>query len=552
MEKKTNFRAQFTLTAKYDNPSNRFYLLRTISNWINNKNSNEKTKDTILKGLIAGKLDFHRDNLDINCRSISGKFTQNSPEYLAISHSHPDSSEGMSSWRTWTNEIGLQKIDENVYLFSLTNSYQIKSGYIGYVTEPTITSPNIIKQLINSEYWTASVSGIQVGLDPVLVDHYNVKDFIALVFNSERAVPLIYISRDIENNLPLNPKFLSNKVAGNAIVFYEEDKSVGRSHTVLPKFQNYRCSNGMVRVYLPGVNSENPYDAKRHRFFSFESIIELSPEEVISIIAESLVRRSIFIRPFKVQCIKDLDRIAIEIKLSEAIASQKDETIIQTYKEQVDVLNNQLTEKEKEIDEYCSLYDQAVSDSGLFKDEIKNLKRDNFNLAAQLQQYEIANPSEQYQTYFLEKVPTKLIDLIELAELYYNQKIVFLQEAKDSAEGYDLNDLNKAWKALKSIAEVLHPIMFHSEGDKKADYHSKTGFDIAMTESKMTKGDKKLAAQRLRIYNGEKIDISPHIGYGTKKPNMLRIHFYVSNSEKKIIIGHCGDHLDNFSTKNIS
>jgi len=36
---------------------------------------------------------------------------------------------------------------------------------------------------------------------------------------------------------------------------------------------------------------------------------------------------------------------------------------------------------------------------------------------------------------------------------------------------------------------------------------------------------------------------------GTKPPRVLRIHFHRDNENRRIIIGHCGDHLPNYSTQ---
>src|SRR5690606_32446925 len=145
--------------------------------------------------------------------------------------------------------------------------------------------------------------------------------------------------------------------------------------------------------------------------------------------------------------------------------------------------------------------------------------------------------------------PTNVLELLNLLEDKYKEQIVVLEEAKESAADFEIKDLKKAWRALKSIPEILSPLLFsEQEGDKQALYVNKAGFDLSMTESKMTKADKKLRDLRTRRYKNQEIDINAHIGFGNKKPNMLRVHFHVSSSDKKIVIGHCGDHLDNFST----
>lgn len=55
-------------------------------------------------------------------------------------------------------------------------------------------------------------------------------------------------------------------------------------------------------------------------------------------------------------------------------------------------------------------------------------------------------------------------------------------------------------------------------------------------------------------YNGREIDIEAHIKNGNKEsdPRFVRIHFaYDPAVSDKILIGHCGKHLDNYSTRKV-
>ena len=67
----------------------------------------------------------------------------------------------------------------------------------------------------------------------------------------------------------------------------------------------------------------------------------------------------------------------------------------------------------------------------------------------------------------------------------------------------------------------------------------------------MTKKDSELLKQRDVIYKDKNYDITPHVKIGTRTPKLLRLHFQFVEDEKKIIIGHFGDHLDNYTTKSM-
>ena len=48
--------------------------------------------------------------------------------------------------------------------------------------------------------------------------------------------------------------------------------------------------------------------------------------------------------------------------------------------------------------------------------------------------------------------------------------------------------------------------------------------------------------------NGESIDIEAHITYPKQRQS---IHFGYSEKLNKLVIGHCGEHLDNYSTRKV-
>ena len=60
--------------------------------------------------------------------------------------------------------------------------------------------------------------------------------------------------------------------------------------------------------------------------------------------------------------------------------------------------------------------------------------------------------------------------------------------------------------------------------------------------------------QYVDTYNGQEINIEAHIknGNNDKDPKSVRIYFaYDSSVADKIIIGHCGKHLDNATTRKV-
>ena len=62
--------------------------------------------------------------------------------------------------------------------------------------------------------------------------------------------------------------------------------------------------------------------------------------------------------------------------------------------------------------------------------------------------------------------------------------------------------------------------------------------DVTLSESSMTRGDKKLMELRKRIYDGGERDFSPHAKLN-KGGQDLRVHFFVDKTWQLVVIGHC-------------
>lgn len=81
-----------------------------------------------------------------------------------------------------------------------------------------------------------------------------------------------------------------------------------------------------------------------------------------------------------------------------------------------------------------------------------------------------------------------------------------------------------------------------------------TGWDCSRGEGAMTRKDAKLMQQYEDTYNGQELDIEAHVKSGTKDsdPRSIRIYFaYDPAVAPQILIGHCGKHLDNHTTKKV-
>ena len=148
------------------------------------------------------------------------------------------------------------------------------------------------------------------------------------------------------------------------------------------------------------------------------------------------------------------------------------------------------------------------------------------------------------------QLPRSLAAVVELIEQLHPERIVFTEEAKKSALNATLDDPNVGWECLHMVATVLPRLAFdESSKDLASEFQRRSGFELSLTEGKMTKKDQALAGLRKITFEGRQWNVSPHVKYGTKPPKCLRVHFALDTDEQRVIVGYCGDHMKTAGTK---
>src|SRR5690606_10751649 len=142
-------------------------------------------------------------------------------KYWALRFTHPESHGPMANWRYWINDIALEMLQDGPLLFSMTNSFRVRSGFIGNIPEPFINSPNLVKNIVAFDDWNCAAGADSLNLYPIKLTHDNVKKFLELIFSAKRTLPIVYISKRFNGSFLVDPNELSLKIVGNALVYYE-------------------------------------------------------------------------------------------------------------------------------------------------------------------------------------------------------------------------------------------------------------------------------------------------------------------------------------------
>ena len=483
----------------------------------------------------------------VRVESARGNGAPDAPEFWATCFEHPCSEVPSRQWQT---QIGLTHPTNNVIHVAVTTIHWLPD-YVGDEPPPPLpASPNIVRTLISNEQWQAYSGTELLAADPKLLQVGRGDEFLARLTDPNRTCPIVYVSREQNSERFLvEPARLARNLAGMARVYMAENTELNEELEIFLE-SNFRCGNGMVRVYQPNIRFDLPGDYRRHRFFPRAYIIDRSTFHTEKIIVKGLARRSLTTFPNMVATLDDVFSRAREARLSslraevESAAGQRE--MIDLFTEELKKIetrtrvledeNRMLAAQREELDDKV---DRLEYENSIYQQRAATADSLDLKLRAQVEA--VRN---------LAKFPENLSEIIKLLAGIYSDRIYFTKRALKSANGYPI-DLCVAWECLRSMATVLHDLYFNQQLTAREiaqQFKARTGYDLGLFDSETTKNNEKLAALRQDTFEERSIDISAHVKHRNSKPNLLRVHFYPHREKKLLIIGHCGDHLDTSKT----
>lgn len=157
-----------------------------------------------------------------------------------------------------------------------------------------------------------------------------------------------------------------------------------------------------------------------------------------------------------------------------------------------------------------------------------------------------------YQREF--NIPQSLEDVLSLSQIIWPDKLEIHELAMRSACSYahrtDSKIIQEGWLMLNKLSTVMYNLKFiESSADLQSTFTSLTGIDFSMTESKQTKKNKAFTSIRKCTRNGVEYEFFPHLKGNIRSD--FRVHFAFIEEERKILICHFCEHLDNAKTQYI-
>jgi hypothetical protein len=138
-----------------------------------------------------------------------------------------------------------------------------------------------------------------------------------------------------------------------------------------------------------------------------------------------------------------------------------------------------------------------------------------------------------------------LAQCLDIIEWLFPDRVIALDNARTSANAS--SEFEFGLRALGHLATLCGPF-WRTLSTGRGTLEAKTvlGNAYASNESETAGKNKKAQELRTFIYQGERIEMMQHLKIGAKESpsRTWRCHFHWDAERRKIVIGHCGRHLD--------
>jgi hypothetical protein len=551
------YKAKFTIRTVNDEPEDLLWkLIMEIRFWITSK-LNRRDQSQVISYNLGSWSHFKKGGKLYDLEHLNRVYAE------SIYHQASEKSESVS-WackivenpvaengcapRQWVTQIGYRATSDHSAEISYVVTYSDMAGFIGFCQEtPSPNVPRVMRKLLEDPTLVCSVGPNQISQSAIKLHVGDYPDFEKVLFDPEREIPIIYISPYYDDEMEdacllINPDRIADSVAANALVYYSDSLGFTQEMNYMCN-RNYLCSGGAIRVYRPHINREDRSDASRHRFLPASFIEEHGEDKIVDMFRRAMAQDVYFY--------EKLFRMADCRALVEA----------DTHKRRIDRIREQ---SQGETDEATQLFlveseqrEVAELKCEELKEEIRRLKTEKFGIEYQRDTYkrraECAQEVEQAvrNTRSISEYPSTPQAIAKYFQTVFPDRIVFTERAFCSmAECTTKSEV--LWEAFYCMVNDLFDLIKSNPANAYTEFKRITGWEIARCEGSQTRNDAKMMRQYIDTYEGQEIDIEAHVKNGTREsdPKFVRIYFaYDPNITDRIIVGHCGKHLENFSSR---
>jgi hypothetical protein len=517
-----------------DSDGNAFIRLKAaVYGWI--------LKKEVAEGLREKKSDFffrcHWPELYQTHSSITTDtyLDKKDGDSWAIHYTEVDREHGRA--RFWHSEIGLRQA-AGVVIVSVRISFAWNTEYLNNEPEPPMpTVPQVIRYMLDGNKVFSGRPEFQLIDKPIRFSKGGegkaVCDFVQ---SMDRRYPLIVFNGDSPEHVR-QAEFLARQLTGKCqvVVIAANNELAEEIEHYLP--EDYRVRADRMRVYFPFNIRRNSPD--RHRWYNVHWPEYLEQRQGM---INGLLRYNNLVEVGAVETVEDIKRLVSREKLLRVKpADPEQQKVLEEFLAEHAVVAQERDNAKNEAKSYANQVDALEKDYSELKWKIEGLQA----------RLERAGEGETVDTAkLLPTLPMNLLEVAKTAKRFFSHLAITDRALDAAADYHECKSISEAWEMLLHMNSALYRLKFvDGEQDLERSFKNETGYELAMSEGRNTKRDKKLMDLRLLDFNGKQYDITPHLKHLNNEPKSVRIYFDFDEDTKKIIIGHIGRHIPNATTK---
>jgi hypothetical protein len=511
------------------------------------------------------------------------------------------------SGRRWRTEIVIQESSDGSAKICIGVYHGLRREYVGPpLISPTPSTPSFVSSLLRDHRIECFYDGRKAFTRPLAVDDSvaSASSFLKLLLSPARTTPLVLLNSctaEHGGDYRWDPREITKACIGSGTIVVARTALEPQGPFLSTVANNLGergrryisgITNGGVRVYQPQLELTHPLDPTRHRYFRPEDgpdvpgwirdglrdSLRVSLDERQAVSTFEGVRQAIN----QAAELRRLDQL--QERVTKAMTAAADPhidkqiaevtTLVSDLQRELEPLRYasaelattkaQLAAKADELGTAETLLTSATEQIEHLQDELEQEKATRHAVehrAHALKQLldDRGNGSAADEELQIPLVfPTTPHEAVSFLTDALKPRVVILDNAVQSTR--DLPDFRTrdVWNCLVQLHQTLWSLHFNEtdsgataiESNKiPAEFHRKTRIQYAVHESSMTKQDKDLMRLRQAEIDGEVFDFSPHLKVGSKPSDLLRIHFAIDQTRRRILVWHCGGHLETAGTR---
>ncbi len=444
-----------------------------------------------------------------------------------------------------------------------------RSGPAGHEMRPRVGAPGVVRRMLK---WNGpDVEPRSVGDASIIHirhdDAGDVVDYFLLDRERRSGVVVVTPTKDTGRML-VDPAILAGRVAGLARVLVCVDEAAVRAFAqALGRREfafQFATGDGAVRLYLPGMDPlDDPY---RHRFWPRGTLDAWGTDVLTSLagdLAETAVRG--VIPRFFFEAVDRHDRAAVERATEALLRDVRVEGDLQRQQAANAELRAQLAALKGELQKVQADYEVSVrlleEEAALRQAKEQRLEEAadatwNANQRADGLQRALESQARAAVGGLTRAPREALLAVVAGNSLRPEQCLHVLA----CLHGERVEILDSAWASARDAASFKHgdrllrllvtlvteywDRMVDGRGDAQArEVFGDKAF--AAKESKTAMGNERARQERTFNFGGTRYEMWRHLKIGAKDAaeESIRVYFDWAADERKILIGHCGEHL---------